>query len=126
MAGLTRLQRVERVGAVEFNACVCYNAFGGDTMLPKKETLTIEFKSDIKKLSDSEIFEAVVAFANTEGGELYLGIEDNGEVTGVHKAHENTTTVSAFIANNTVPPVSVYCNGFRENVASTIKGKWGA
>ena len=107
MAGLTRLQRVERVGAVEFNARVCYNAFGGDTMLPKKETLTIEFKSDIKKLSDSEIFEAVVAFANTEGGELYLGIEDNGEVTGVHKAHENTTTVSAFIANNTVPPVPV-------------------
>ena len=76
-------------------------------MLPKKETLTIEFKSDFKKLSDSEIFEAVVAFANTEGGDLYLGIEDNGEVTGVHKAHENTTTVSAFIANNTVPPVSV-------------------
>ena len=49
-------------------------------MLPKKETLTIEFKSDRKKLSDTEIFEAVVAFANTEGGDLYLGIEDNGEV----------------------------------------------
>ncbi len=76
-------------------------------MLPKKESLTIEFKSDQKKLSDAEIFEAVVAFANTEGGELYLGIEDDGEVTGVHKVHENTTTVSAFIANNTVPPVSV-------------------
>lgn len=76
-------------------------------MLPKKESLTIEFKSDRKKLSDSEIFEAVVAFANTEGGELYLGIEDSGEVTGVHKAHENSTTVSAIIANNTIPPVSV-------------------
>lgn len=76
-------------------------------MLPKKETLTIEFKSDRKKLSDSEIFEAVVAFANTEGGDLYLGIEDDGKVTGVHKSHEKATTVSAFIANNTVPPVSV-------------------
>lgn len=76
-------------------------------MLPKKETLTIEFKSDRKKLSDSEIFEAVVAFANTEGGDLYLGIEDNGDVTGVHKAHLSITTVSAFIANNTIPPVSV-------------------
>lgn len=76
-------------------------------MLPQKESLTIEFKSDLKKLSDADIFEAVVAFANTEGGELYIGIEDNGEVTGVHKAHENTTTVSAFIANNTVPPISV-------------------
>ena len=76
-------------------------------MLPKRETLTVEFKSDRKKLSDAEIFEAVVAFANTEGGDLYLGIEDDGEVTGVHKLHESVTTVSAFIANNTMPPVSV-------------------
>ena len=44
-------------------------------MLPKKETLTIEFKSDKKKYSDADIFDAVVAFANTEGGDLYLGIE---------------------------------------------------
>ena len=76
-------------------------------MLPNKESLTIEFKSDLKKLSDSEVFEAVVAFANTEGGDLYLGIEDSGEVTGVHDDHKNIITVSAFIANNTVPPVSI-------------------
>ena len=76
-------------------------------MLPKKESLTVEFKSDQKKLSDTDIFEAVVAFANTEGGDLYLGIEDNGTVTGVHRLHQNITTVSAFIANNTVPPISV-------------------
>ncbi|MCR5674764.1 MAG: putative DNA binding domain-containing protein, partial [Lachnospiraceae bacterium] len=76
-------------------------------MLPQKESLTVEFKSDLKKLSDNEIFEAVVAFSNTEGGDLYLGIEDNGEVTGIHAAHANITTVSAFIANNTVPPVPV-------------------
>ena len=76
-------------------------------MLPKKETLTIEFKSDKKKYPDSEIFDAVVAFANTEGGDLYLGIEDSGEVTGVHPMHENPTTLSAYIANNTIPPVSI-------------------
>ena len=76
-------------------------------MLPKKETITIEFKSDLKKLSDADIFEAVVAFANTEGGDLYLGIEDSGEVTGLHEAHKNIVSVCAFIANNTVPPISV-------------------
>lgn len=76
-------------------------------MLPKKENLKIEFKSDLKKYSDSEIFEVVVAMANTEGGEIYLGIEDDGTVSGVHKKHENPTTLSAFIANNTVPPVSI-------------------
>ena len=76
-------------------------------MLPKKETLTIEFKSDRNKLQNSDIFDAVVAFANTEGGDLFLGIEDSGEVTGVHKDHKNHTTLAAFIANNTLPPVSV-------------------
>ena len=76
-------------------------------MLPKKEALTIEFKSDRNKLKNSDIFDAVVAFANTEGGDLYLGIEDSGEVTGVHKEHNNHTTLAAFIANNTLPPVSV-------------------
>lgn len=76
-------------------------------MLPKIETLTVEFKSDKKKYPDSDIFEAVVAFANTEGGDFYLGIEDTGEVTGVHDTHQNPITLSAFIANNTVPPVSI-------------------
>ena len=32
-----------------------------DRMIPEKETLTIEFKSDKKKYPDSEIFEAVVS-----------------------------------------------------------------
>ena len=42
--------------------------------IPMKETLTIEFKSDLKKYGDAPLFEDVVAFANTEGGDLYLGV----------------------------------------------------
>lgn len=76
-------------------------------IIPTEESISIEFKSDLKPLSNNDIFEAVVAFSNTEGGDLYLGVEDNGNITGVHRDHENPTTLSAFIANNTVPPVSV-------------------
>ena len=75
-------------------------------LIPQKETLTVEFKSDVKKLDNQEIFEAVVAFSNTEGGELYIGVEDEGTITGAHKDHLNPITLSAFIANNTMPPVS--------------------
>lgn len=78
-----------------------------DRLIPEKETLTIEFKSDKKKYPDSEIFDAVVSFANTEGGDLYLGVEDSGEITGAHRDHLNPITLSAYIANNTVPPVSI-------------------
>jgi len=78
-----------------------------ERIIPLKETLTIEFKSDLSKLTNSDFFEAVVAFANTEGGELYVGVEDDGTITGVHQEHLNPTTLSAFIANNTIPPISV-------------------
>lgn len=72
-----------------------------------KEDLLNEFKSDRDKLSDDVIVEAVVAFSNTEGGKFYLGIEDNGDISGLHKAHKNSSGLAALIANKTVPPVSV-------------------
>ena len=59
-----------------------------------KETLTIEFKSDLKCLPDNDIIEAVVAFANTDGGDFYLGIEDNGDITGLHPKHEKIDTLT--------------------------------
>lgn len=71
------------------------------------EDLTHEFKSDLNCLSDGDIIDAVVAFANTDGGDLFLGVEDNGEITGLHKKHKDITQLAAFIANKTVPPVPV-------------------
>ena len=51
--------------------------------LPKKETLTIEFKSDRGKgYSDESLVDEIVGMTNTEGGTLYLGIEDDGRVSG--------------------------------------------
>ena len=61
-----------------------------------REDLTHEFKSDLTKLPDGDIIDAVVAFANTDGGELYLGVEDDGEITGLHKAHSDITQLAAF------------------------------
>ncbi len=78
-----------------------------ERLVPEKESLTIEFKSDKKAISDEVIIDAVVAFANTEGGELYLGVEDNGEITGIHASHKDITQLAAFIANKTIPPQSV-------------------
>lgn len=75
--------------------------------IPKSETLVVEFKSDQKKLADDVLIESVVAFSNTDGGILYLGVEDDGTPTGLHKDHKNITTLGAFIANKTVPPVAV-------------------
>ncbi|WP_035437946.1 RNA-binding domain-containing protein [Atopobium sp. oral taxon 810] len=74
--------------------------------IPEKETLTVEFKSDLKKLPDNELMDAVVALSNTDGGHIYLGVEDDGTPTGVHKEHRDVTQLAALIANKTMPPVS--------------------
>lgn len=73
-------------------------------MLPAKESLTVEFKSEQKRpQSHDEIVDNVVALANTEGGTLYLGIEDDGTVTGVCDEHRNINGLAALIFNKTVP-----------------------
>ena len=75
--------------------------------IPNKENLTIEFKSDIKRYPDNDLIDEIVGITNTKGGTLYLGVEDNGEITGVNKVHKDAIGVTALIANNTVPSISV-------------------
>jgi ATP-dependent DNA helicase RecG len=45
--------------------------------------------------------------ANTSGGEIYLGVENDGTPTGVHVEHRNLTGLATMIANRTIPPISV-------------------
>ena len=78
-----------------------------ENIIPKKEALTIEFKSDLKRLSDKELVAAVVCLANTQGGDIYLGVEKDGQVTGIHLEHQDLTGLAAMIANRTNPPLSV-------------------
>ncbi len=75
--------------------------------IPRKETITVEFKSDIKSYPDNELVEEIVGMANAKGGSLYLGIEDDGEITGILKKHEDAIGAEALVANKTIPSVSV-------------------
>jgi ATP-dependent DNA helicase RecG len=78
-----------------------------ETLLAGGETLSVEFKSDLKGLSDRDLVAAVVAMANTEGGLILLGVENDGTVTGVKPIHQDTGGLAALIANRTNPSVAV-------------------
>lgn len=77
------------------------------SILTGGETLEVEFKSDLKGLPDRDLVAAVVAMANTEGGLILLGVEDDGNVTGVQPIHQDTGGLAALIANRTSPSVAV-------------------
>ena len=89
--------------------------------IPRKEDLTTEFKSDIKGYSDSDLLDEIVGMTNTKGGILYLGVEDNGDITGVNKKHKDAIGVTALIANNTVPSVSVRAEVITEENQDVLK-----
>ncbi len=76
-------------------------------IISKGETLKVEFKSDLKQLSDRELVATVMNLSNSEGGDLLLGVEDDGSITGLHPNHLNTMGIIALIANKTNPSVSV-------------------
>jgi ATP-dependent DNA helicase RecG len=42
-----------------------------------------EFKSACEELKESAVAKEIVAFANSRGGQLFLGVEDDGTLTGV-------------------------------------------
>ncbi|CAD5366518.1 ATPase [Rubrivivax sp. A210] len=75
--------------------------------LPPRESLTVEFKSDRKRLPDTDLVEAVVCLANAEGGELWLGVEDDGTPTGLHAEHLHLVGLAGLVAARTSPSVAV-------------------
>lgn len=70
---------------------------------PVKESLTVEFKSDRKCLPMDDLYKEIVAMANTDGGVICLGVEDNGDVTAVNSQHMNIVEMAAKIQTHTVP-----------------------
>lgn len=55
--------------------------------LPRRETLNVEFKSDRKRLTNSDLVETIICLANAGGGELWLGVEDDGMPTRLYAQH---------------------------------------
>lgn len=74
---------------------------------PSKESLIIEFKSDRKCYPLAKLYEDLVGMANTDGGWLFLGIEDDGTPSGVDKQHTDCQSMEAMIQDNTMPSLFV-------------------
>jgi ATP-dependent DNA helicase RecG len=76
--------------------------------IPEKETLEIEFKSDRDPLNDDALVEALICLANAQGGTLYLGVENDGTLTGLHQSRpQQIAGLAAMVANRTAPSLSV-------------------
>jgi len=53
-------------------------------LIQQGEGLTVEFKRSAMDIT-SDVYETVCSFSNREGGHIFLGVKDNGEIVGVQK-----------------------------------------
>ena len=66
-------------------------------LINKGEGISIEFKASQEELTQSG-FETVVAFLNTIGGYIFLGVSDNGTIVGVDE--DSASTIKTNFANS--------------------------
>ena len=71
-------------------------------LLSEGEDQWIEFKEKVTR----ELAEEIVAFANTEGGKIFLGVTDEGKIVGLEDIKQAEHYVINVARNNCDPPIS--------------------
>ena len=68
------------------------------------ENKTTEFKREFV----DEIKKTVIAFANTDGGNIYIGITDNGDIIGVNDVDETMLRVTNTMRDAIKPDITMF------------------
>ena len=80
------------------------------------------FKESNKKKKKKEyvkdILKTVIAFANTSGGKIYIGIDDDGKVLGVQKLDYEIVKVSNSIRDSIKPDITLFTSILVEKIDS--------
>ena len=72
-------------------------------LVKRGESNTLEFKR--KVTHPEKIVREIVAFANTQGGDLLIGVDDNGEIPGLKYAEEEAYALENAVKKYCRPPL---------------------
>ena len=68
------------------------------------ETENIEFKASYT----DNIYKEIIAFANTEGGTLYIGVDNNGVACGINDIDDVYTRITNGVRDAIVPDITMF------------------
>lgn len=77
-----------------------------------KRGVALKFKEssnvELKSIVNNDFKKEVIAFANTNGGEIYVGVDDDGTVIGVENIDDEMEKIGAIIRNGIKPDLTQY------------------
>lgn len=65
---------------------------------------------ELKEVYVTDLKKEIIAFANTNGGTIYIGVKDNGEVIGLNNADFVMQQITNSIRDSIRPDVSIFTN----------------
>lgn len=68
------------------------------------ESENIEYKSQMLE----DLYKEVIAFANTSGGTIYIGVDDQGNITGIDNMDDTYTRITNGIRDAIQPDVTMF------------------
>ena len=77
-----------------------------------KESIHLELKKEYVK----DILKTVIAFANTSGGKIYIGIDDDGKVLGVQRLDPDILKLSNSIRDSIKPDITLFASILVEKI----------
>lgn len=84
-------------------------------------------KVELKVIVREDIKKEIVAFANSNGGTIYIGVADNGEILGTENADECALQISNMVRDTIKPDITIFihyetlnCDG-KEVVAVNVQ-----
>jgi len=68
------------------------------------ESYTVELKREVTQ----DIKKEIIAFANSDGGVLYVGVDDNGHIVGVNDPDDTMVQIGNMIRDGIKPDLTAY------------------
>lgn len=74
-------------------------------LIAKGENTAVEFKN--AGVSPKSLANEIVAFANTNGGTVLIGVEDDGQITGIKESDVSEEWAANIARNNLIPSIDL-------------------
>ena len=84
----------------------------------KGEDLHNDFKERIE--SNEDLAKVIVCFANTDGGQIVIGVSDDGEIIGLENIDETIRRIDDVAYNRCNPPVSIGIETVKDNNKTVV------
>ena len=64
--------------------------------------------TELKRIVVDDIKKEIIAFANSNGGILYIGVDDSGNITGIHNPDETIQQIANMVRDSIKPDITMF------------------